>query len=157
VIVLDSSFIVAFHNERDAHHDPARGWMERFLQGEWGRGLLLEYVFLEVMTVLLVRRGIGVAARVGRLLLDAGELDFVPCSDLFTNAFQIFISQDIDHEIAGRPGQRTVVGRATPRARLSFADAAIAHAAKEYAGGQVLTFDADLGKFPGILIPSFGD
>jgi hypothetical protein len=36
VIVLDSSFIVAFHNERDAHHGPARGWIERFLQGEWG-------------------------------------------------------------------------------------------------------------------------
>jgi predicted nucleic acid-binding protein len=134
VIVLDSSFIVAFHNERDAHHIPARGWMERFLQGEWGRGLLLEYVFLEVMTVLLIRRDIGVAARVGRLLLEAGELDFVPCSDLFPDAFRMFTSQC--------------------RTRLSFADAAIAHVAKELAGGQVLTFDADLGKFPGIQVPS---
>jgi len=41
-----------------------------------GRGLLLEYVFLEVATVLLVRRDLGVVARVGRLLLDAEELDF---------------------------------------------------------------------------------
>ena len=30
--------------------------LSRFLPGEWGRGLLLEYVFLEVTTVLLVRR-----------------------------------------------------------------------------------------------------
>ena len=93
MIVLDSSFIVAFHNERDAHHSLARGWMERFLEGEWGRGLLLEYVFLEVMTVLLVRRDIGVAARVGWLLLEAGELDFVPCSDLFPDAFRMFTRQ----------------------------------------------------------------
>ena len=93
MIVLDSSFIVAFHNERDAHHSLARGWMERFLGGEWGRGLLLEYVFLEVMTVLLRRCDIGVAARVGRVLLDAGELDFVPCSDLFPDAFWLFTRQ----------------------------------------------------------------
>ena len=134
MIVLDSSFIVAFHNERDAHHSLARGWMERFLEGEWGRGLLLEYVFLEVMTVLLRRCDIGVAARVGRLLLDAGELDFVPCSDLFPDAFRMFTRQG--------------------RARLSFADAAIAHVAKEVADGHVLTFDADLGKFPGIRVPA---
>jgi predicted nucleic acid-binding protein len=125
--------------------------MERFLEGEWGRGLLLEYVFLEVMTVLLRRCDIGVAARVGRVLLDAGELDFVPCSDLFPDAFQIFMSQDI--EVVGP----TSVARVVRRARLSFADAAIAHVAKEHAGGQVLTFDADLGKFPGIRVPSVHD
>ncbi len=93
MIVLDSSFLVGFHNERDAHHHTAFGLMKRFLAGEWGRGLLLEYVFLEVATVLLVRRDLGVAARVGRLLLDADELDFVPCSDLFIDAFEMFTHQ----------------------------------------------------------------
>jgi predicted nucleic acid-binding protein len=134
VIVLDSSFLVGFHNERDAHHDMASVLMDRFLNGEWGRGLLLEYVFLEVTTVLMVRRDAGVAARVGRLLLDADELDFVPCSDLFSDAFEIFTHQ-----------------RST---RLSFADAAIAHVAQERADGLVLTFDADFSKLPGIRIPS---
>jgi predicted nucleic acid-binding protein len=61
VIVLDSSFIVGFYNERDALHNSARTLMERFLNGEWGRGLLLEYVFLEVATVLLIRRDLAVA------------------------------------------------------------------------------------------------
>jgi predicted nucleic acid-binding protein len=134
VIVLDSSFIVGFHNERDAHHDAARGWMERLLKGEWGRGPLLEYVFLEVTTVLQARRDVGVAADVGRLLLDADELDFVPCSDLFADAFGVFVRQ-------GRAG-------------LSFADAAIAHVAKNLTGGRVLTFDASLKKFPGIRVPA---
>ena len=49
MIVLDSSFLIAFHNERDSHHNAAYGLMERFLAGDWGRGLLLEYVFLEVV------------------------------------------------------------------------------------------------------------
>ena len=134
MIVLDSSFLVGFHNERDAHHNAACTLMERFLTGEWGRGLLLEYVFLEVATVLLIRRDLGVAARVGRLLLDADELDFVPCSDLFSDAFEMFTHQ---------------VGT-----RLSFADAAIAHVAQERADGLVLTFDEEFSKLPGIRIPA---
>jgi hypothetical protein len=83
-----------------------------------------------VATVLLVRRDLGVAARVGRLLLDADELDFVPCSDLFSDAFEVFTHQ-----------------RST---RLSFADMAIAHVAQERAGGLVLTFNKEFVKLPGI-------
>lgn len=134
MIVLDSSFLISFHNERDAHHKTACSLMERFLQGEWGRGLLLEYVFLEVATVLLARRDPEVAARVGRLLLDADELDFVPCSDLFSDAFEMFTYQW--------------------STRLSFADAAIAHVAQERTGGLVLTFDEEFGKLPGIRVPA---
>ena len=132
MIVLDSSFLIGFHNERDAHHHTARVLMERFLAGEWGRGLLLEYVFLEVTTVLLVRRDLAVAASVGRLLLNADELDFVPCCDFFPDAFDIFAQQE--------------------NTRLSFADAAIAHVAQERAGGLVLTFDEELGRLPGIRV-----
>jgi predicted nucleic acid-binding protein len=78
VIVLDSSFPIGFHNERDAHHQAALTLMDRFLAGEWGKGLLLEYIFLEIVTVLLVRRDHAVATRVGppgyapRLRLRAG-------------------------------------------------------------------------------------
>jgi len=35
--------------------------MARFLDGDWGRGLLLEYVVLEVATVL--RYGVALASR----------------------------------------------------------------------------------------------
>lgn len=108
--------------------------MDRFLDGKWGRGLLLEYVFLEVATVLLVRRDLAVAAQVGTLLLDAAELDFVPCSDFFSDAFEIFTHQG--------------------HTRLSFADAAIVHVALERAEGLVLTFDEALGKHPGIRVPT---
>ncbi len=133
MIVVDSSFLIGFYNERDAHHRPASALMERFLNGEWGRGLLLEYVFLEVATVLIVRRDLAVAARVGRLLLEAEELELVPCSDLFAETFDTFVGQG--------------------STRLSFADAAIKHVARERAAGLVLTFDDELRKAPGIRVP----
>ncbi|HEY6341425.1 MAG TPA: PIN domain-containing protein [Bryobacteraceae bacterium] len=134
MIVVDSSFIIGFYNERDALHSSAGILMERFLNGEWGRGLLLEYVFLEVATVLLIRRDLAVAARVGRLLLDADELDFVPCSGLFSDALQMFTQQ--------------------ANTRLSFVDSSVAHVARERARGLVLTFDEAFSKVPGIRVPT---
>lgn len=107
--------------------------MDHFLAGKWGSGLLLEYVFLEVVTVLLARRDLAVATRVASILLEAQELEFVPCSDLFFDAFNLFQEQ-----------------RAT---RLSFADAAIASVARRRANRLILTFDDEFRKFPGIQIP----
>lgn len=133
MIVLDSSFFIAFHNERDAHHLAARALMERFLLGEWGQGLLLEYVILEVATVLLVRRGLTVAATTAQLLLTASELEFVPCSDLFADAFARFIGQH--------------------NTRLSFVDIAIAHVAQQRSEGLILTFDEEFSRIGGLRVP----
>jgi predicted nucleic acid-binding protein len=132
VIVLDSSFLIGFHNERDGHHQAARALMDRFLAGEWGKGLLLEYIFLEIVTVLLVRRDHAVAARVGRILLDAAELEFVPCSDLFVETMQDFSIQ------AGT--------------RLSFADAAMLGVARSRADGLILSFDEEFRKISGLHV-----
>lgn len=136
MIVLDSSFLIGFHNDRDSHHGSARALMERFLSMEWGRGLLIEYVYLEVVTVINARRGPGIAAEAGSLLLDAAELDFVPCSSFFARTVALFAGQK--------------------NTRLSFADAAIALVAQERADGRVLTFDAELLRFPGIQDPKGG-
>ena len=126
MIVVDSSFLIGFYNERDAHHSAASALMERFLAGEWGTGLLLEYVFLEIVTVLLARRDLAVATRVGRILLDAAELEFVPCSGLFMEATEIFSRQS--------------------GTKLSFADAAIMGVACNRADGQILSFDEEFRK-----------
>jgi len=130
VIVLDSSFLVAYHNSRDAHHEAAAAAMAEFLNGKWGQGLLLEYVFLEVVTVLMARRGARVASGVASLLLSARELDFVPCSELFVDAVETFQRQT--------------------RTRLSFVDATIVNVARERADGLVATFDRELARTRGI-------
>jgi predicted nucleic acid-binding protein len=135
VIVLDTSFVVAFHNRRDAHHDRAAEVMERFLAGEWGRGVLLEYVFLEVVTVIAARRGQASANRVAAVLLEARELDFVPCSGLFGEALSTFLRQE--------------------RRRLSFVDAAIVALARRESDSVVASFDRGFAGLDGVrLVPS---
>jgi predicted nucleic acid-binding protein len=131
-IVLDSSFLVAYHNTRDVHHAAAARAMVQICAGRWGRALLLEYVLLEVATVLLMRRGLKTAVETATTLLDAAEVDFVPCSELFGGVLRAFAAQ--------RSG------------RLSFVDAAIAMAARDRAGGYVATFDADFGAETGITM-----
>lgn len=123
MIIIDSSFLVAYHNERDVHHSRAREGLERLIQGDWGSALLPEYVFLETVTVIAARRGARKAVEVGGMLLRAEEYEFVPCSTFFVSAFERF------QEMPGR----------SP----SFTDAAIVAIARERAAGFVATFDSD--------------
>jgi predicted nucleic acid-binding protein len=132
VIVLDSSFLVAYHNRRDVHHEVAAEAMRRLVTGEWGRALLLEYVFLEVVTVLLARRGLSSASEAATTLLEAHEVEFVPCSELFLASLETF--------------------RRQPRALLSFTDAAIVTVARTRGDGRIATFDADFGELDGIAV-----
>ena len=132
MIVLDTSFIVAFHNSRDAHHGMAKPLMDELITGKWGRTLLLEYVFLEVTTVLLARRNLNVAASVGSILLQSREVDFVPCSDLFIDTLETFRNQS--------------------GTEFSFADAAIITAARRYNAPRIATFDREFAKLKDIEV-----
>lgn len=135
MIVLDSSLVIAWLNERDAHHPSAARVMARVKGGEWGEALLPEYVFLETVTVLAAKRGLEFASRTARNLVEGREAEFVFCSPYFADAVDVF---------------RTQV-----RTKLSFADAAIVAIARHRAGGVVATFDRDFSKVDGILtIPS---
>ena len=132
MIVLDSSFLIAYHNKRDTHHEAASDVMARFLDGEWGHGLLLEYVVLEVATVLALRQSVDAATAVGDALLGAREVEFVPCSALFLDTYRTF--------------------RAQKRGALSFVDAAIVALARQRGISNVATFDSEFGKIDGIKV-----
>jgi predicted nucleic acid-binding protein len=132
MIVLDSSFLIACHNARDVHHAAATQVMRRFLEEEWGRGLLLEYVFLETVTVIRARLGLPKASAVAQLLLQASETEFVPCSDFFAETLDGFRQQQ--------------------SGALSFTDAAIVHVARKRADGLVASFDTDFRAVEGIEV-----
>ena len=137
MIVLDSSFLVAYHNSRDVHHEAAVSTMEPIAAGGWGRSLLLEYVLLEVATVLLARRGLETAVRVSTALLEAREVDFVPCSDIFPDTLETFRLQ----------GERG----------WSFTDAAIVMVARAAGDSHVATFDGGFRGVEGIsVVPASG-
>lgn len=130
MVVLDSSFLIGYHNTRDVHHPAAAEAMERLVAGEWGRALLLEYVFVEVATVLLARRGLPTASTVATALLESREVDFVPCSDIFLESLELFTRQ--------RSGT------------LSFTDSAIVAVARKQPAALVATFDRDIAAVEGI-------
>jgi predicted nucleic acid-binding protein len=130
MIVLDSSFLIGYHNTRDTHHAEAARTMVHLAAGEWGPALLLEYVFLEVVTVLRARRGQAVALTVAEQLLNAREVEFLPCSDFFTESLRTLARES---------------------AALSFTDAAILTVARRERG-VIATFDADLRGLPGVTV-----
>jgi predicted nucleic acid-binding protein len=131
MIVLDSSFLIAYHNTRDIHHAEAARAMVHLAAGEWGTALLLEYVFLEVVTVLRARRGAPTALFVSEQLLDAREVEFVPCSQHFFETLSTFRREN---------------------AGLTFTDAAIVTVARREKKGYVATFDADFRTLSGITV-----
>jgi predicted nucleic acid-binding protein len=135
VILLDTSFVVAFHNRNDAHHEAASGAFPRVARGEWGSILLLEYVFLEIVTVLSARRDLATAVSVGEILLGAREIELVPCSSHFLSAYRIFREQAATH--------------------LSFTDAAIVAVARGRGADAIATFDRDFHAVPDLrIVPS---
>ncbi len=132
VLILDSSFLIAYHNKNDVHHPASSKIMEDVLDGKFGVALLLEYVFLEVVTVLLARRGLAVATSVAATLLQAREVEFVPCSDLFGNTLETFRTQK--------------------KATLSFTDAALVTLARRHKRTPIATFDKDFRHVEGISV-----
>lgn len=135
VILLDSSFLIAFQNRSDVHHAAASRVMPDLIEGAFGRLLLLEYVFLEVVTVLLARCGHPIALDTADKLLNAQEVDFLPCSELFQHARDVF--------------------RTTTVVRLSFTDAAIIAAARRHETEFIATFDERFRRIEGLtLVPA---
>ncbi len=129
MILLDSSFLIAFHNAKDVHHVAAAAAMKRLIGGEWGPALLLEYVFLEVVTVILLQRNLATAVEVGEILLRAEEIEFIPGAEVFADAWRVFSDQQ--------------------RMKLSFTDAAIVATARRKNVPVIATFDKTLGRASG--------
>lgn len=85
-----------------------------------------------MVTVLEARVELAVAVDVGERLLQARELVFFPCSDVFLPTFETFRGQG---------------GRG-----WSFVDAAIATVARRHPPGRVATFDAGFQGLDGIEV-----
>ncbi len=132
MIAVDSSVLIAYYNGLDSQHSTALAAMRDLQDGTWGEGVLLEYVFLEVVTVLMVRRDLALAKQAAHELLAVSDLQLVPGSANFMETVQAFERQTTT--------------------RLSFTDIAIAQAAGRLCGGQVLTFDAEFRKLPQLSV-----
>ena len=90
-IFLDTSFLVAFYNEEDKNHIKARGFMADADQSL--SCLISDYVFDEVLTVLLVRGGKTLSIEAGRKILEDERIDLLQIdTEIFDKAWLVYQS-----------------------------------------------------------------
>ncbi len=132
MIVIDTSVLLAYFNTRDVNHQKARFAMESVVNGRWGKAILLECVFSETVSFVKEHQSALAAIQIGEHLRRVHHFDFIPTSDLFRSAWKEFQSDQTS--------------------RLDFTDHIVVLAARQRAGGKVLTFDPVFRDVPGINI-----
>ena len=124
-VILDSSYIIAYSDERDKYHKEAIGLSKHLSSGDFGQIFISDYIFDEVVTYFLARQGIEKAISVGEYLLKF-EIELLhSTSELFSSSW-IFFKQ---------------------RKNLSFTDCITIEIMKAYGIRNIATFDAGFNQF----------
>ncbi len=90
MIFLDSSAIIAYKNADDINYKKAVDIFQKLNAGDYGIGVISEFVFSEVTTVLALRRSMDAAKEVGAILLEAREIEIMRASEVFERSWEIF-------------------------------------------------------------------
>ena len=90
-IFLDTSFLVAFYNKGDKNHAQARSFMAGADQSL--SCVISDYVFDEILTVLLVRGGKDLSIEAGRKILEDERIDLLQIDmEIFDKAWLVYQS-----------------------------------------------------------------
>ena len=93
MILLDSSFIIAYSNEIDENHNKAFQIVKDIDKGKYGTPIITDYIFDEVVTVVLIKtKNLAKVIELGETLLNATSL-FKVDEDTFKLAWNIFKAQ----------------------------------------------------------------
>ena len=93
MIFIDSSAIISYKNADDINHEKALDIFQKLNSGEYGIGIISEFVFSEVTTVLALRKNMAAAKEVGNVLLEAKEIEIMKASEVFERSWDIFSNQ----------------------------------------------------------------
>ncbi len=126
MIFLDSSVIIAYKNADDTNHTKAVEIFSKLNKGEYGKGVISEFIFTEVTTVLALKSDLNTATDVGNILLDAKEIEIMKASDVFERTWEIFKDQK--------------------NTKLSFVDASNIACMEQRKIKKIATFDRDFLK-----------
>ncbi len=94
MIFLDSSAIIAYKNADDINHEKALAIFQKLNAGDYGIGVISEFVFSEVTTVLALRKSMEAAKEVGNILLEAREIEIMKASEVFERSWEMFSDQE---------------------------------------------------------------
>ncbi len=130
MIFLDTSFLLAYFNDRDDHHQKATKIIRDIAAKKYGTTFMTDYIFNETVTVALMRmKDIGKIVWVGNYLLNSLKLMRIE-EDVFFDAWKIFQSQK--------------------GTRLGFTDCTTIAMMKQNGINNIATFDKDFTKINGI-------
>lgn len=127
-LLLDTSYLVAHFNQRDAHHTAAKTIADRFMAGEWDQLVLTDMVFAETISVLMNRATYAGAKKVGEVLRNGDEIHWVKTGELMNAAWHEFLAQ--------------------PDEKLSFVDSIILATSDRLGVPQIATFDGGFESIP---------
>lgn len=132
MIFLDSSVIIAYKNADDTNHTRAVEIFSKLNKGKYGKGVISEFIFTEVTTVLALKRDLNTATDVGNVLLDAKEIEIMKASDVFERTWAIFKNQK--------------------NTKLSFVDASNLACMEQKKIKKIATFDKDFLKIKSVKV-----
>ena len=93
MILLDSSFLIAYLNETDINHAKALRIAKDIDDGKYGPTIITDYIFDEIITVMLYKnRKLKQVAEAGEILLRANRL-FSIDQDTFDLSWETFKEQ----------------------------------------------------------------
>jgi predicted nucleic acid-binding protein len=123
-ILVDSSAWIALVRANDLYHSQARSRFNHLKQ-QRAKLFISEYIFLEVVTVLLMRVGPVDALSIGRLLQNSQIVQFLYIDpELVNKTWQVFQTQAMD-----------------PNRQASFTDCSSVVLIQEHRLDHIFTFD----------------
>ncbi|MBI1971932.1 MAG: type II toxin-antitoxin system VapC family toxin [Candidatus Aenigmarchaeota archaeon] len=132
MIILDSSFIVAYYNTADNNHNKAIGIMKALETGEYGDVLVTDYVFDETVTVAFVRlKSLGKTVKIGDDISRFAKMVYME-KNAFEDAWELFKNQS--------------------DTKFSFTDCSILSIMKRAGINKIATFDGDFKKIRDIEV-----
>ncbi|OGI15433.1 hypothetical protein A3K63_01785 [Candidatus Micrarchaeota archaeon RBG_16_49_10] len=135
MIILDTSFIVAYYNTRDENHERAAELMKTLVNGEYGDLRITDYVFDECMTVMLIRlKSLPETIKIGELIKKSMEI-FSVGKEIFEESWILFKRQK--------------------ETAFSFTDCTTLEVMKKMGMGNIATFDRDFKKVKSINVIGF--
>lgn len=130
MILLDTSFLIAYFNQKDANHQKAMNSVQDIVGKKFGTPYMTDYIFGETVTVALIKmKDLDRATRIGDYMLKALQTIRIE-EDVFLAAWKIFHSQK--------------------GTRLGFTDCTTIATMKYHGINNIATFDEDFTKISGI-------
>ena len=91
MIILDASFIIAYKIENDVHHKKVVDIMTKITNGDYGNPIISDYIFDEIVNVILQKLGLSSTKEIGELLINS--VDIYHVGKLFEESWKIFKNQ----------------------------------------------------------------